>query len=93
MRKAAVTKPDRPKKVRGEVVINRERCKGCGLCVEFCPVKVLVLDTALNRLGYHPPLAPHAPACTGCDLCGWYCPDFAIYGVRLSGEKEEADEG
>jgi 2-oxoglutarate ferredoxin oxidoreductase subunit delta len=91
--KTAQPTPVQPKKARGEVIINRERCKGCGLCVEFCPVKGLVLDTALNRLGYHPPLVKNALACTGCDLCGWYCPDFAIYGVRLSGGKEEADEG
>ena len=83
-----------PKTNRGEVYINRDRCKGCGFCVEFCPVKVLAMDKAINRLGYHPPLLSNPLACTGCDLCGWYCPDFAIHGVRLTGKTEdESDEG
>jgi 2-oxoglutarate ferredoxin oxidoreductase subunit delta len=71
------------KRFRGEVYIIRERCKGCGFCVEFCPTKVLTLDTTFNSKGYHPPIASNVEACTGCDLCGLYCPDFAIHGVRV----------
>jgi 2-oxoglutarate ferredoxin oxidoreductase subunit delta len=86
--------PNNPKTARGEVYVNRERCKGCGLCVEFCPLKILDWDTALNRLGYHPPLVTNPNACSGCDLCGWYCPDFAIFSVRIGGAiKDESDEG
>ena len=71
------------KRFRGEVYILRELCKGCGFCVEFCPTKVLALDSAFNRKGYHPPVITNVEACTGCDLCGLYCPDFAIHGVRV----------
>jgi 2-oxoglutarate ferredoxin oxidoreductase subunit delta len=92
MKPAVCGKRIQPKTARGEVYIDRERCKGCGLCVEFCPTKVLVLDKRLNRLGYHPPLVEKPLACTGCDLCGWYCPDFAIFAVRCSAGKEDADE-
>src|ERR1035441_10003069 len=42
-------KPD-----RGIVELNSEECKGCGLCVEACPPKVLLLADHLNRYGYHP---------------------------------------
>jgi 2-oxoglutarate ferredoxin oxidoreductase subunit delta len=81
-------------KARGEVFICRERCKGCAVCIEFCPAQVLALDQAFNRKGYHPPRVANGEACTGCDLCGMYCPDFAIHGVRLrSGGAEVDDEG
>ena len=36
------------------VEMNPEECKGCGLCVEACPPKVLHLADRLNRYGYHP---------------------------------------
>jgi 2-oxoglutarate ferredoxin oxidoreductase subunit delta len=84
------------KKPRGEVFINREVCKGCGFCVEFCPTHVLALDKEFNRKGYHPPKVEKLEACSGCDLCGLYCPDFAICGTRVgaaSAAEEDSDEG
>jgi 2-oxoglutarate ferredoxin oxidoreductase subunit delta len=71
------------KKIRGTVYIHRERCKGCGFCIEFCPPKVLEFEAGYNSKGYHTPLLANSDLCTGCDLCGLYCPDFAIYGVRI----------
>ena len=44
-------KPD-----KGTVTTDPEECKGCGLCVEACPPKVLQLAEHLNRYGYHPAL-------------------------------------
>jgi 2-oxoglutarate ferredoxin oxidoreductase subunit delta len=75
-------KKKKKSKFWGEIFIDRERCKGCGFCVEFCPTEVLALDQAFNRKGYHPPVVVDLEACNGCDLCGLYCPDFAIHGVR-----------
>lgn len=47
-------------------------CKGCRLCVAFCPRDVLALDDELT-------VTPGNPdACTGCRLCEQLCPDFAI---------------
>ena len=46
---AMIGKPD-----RGTVDMNSEECKGCGLCVEACPPRVLVLAEGLNRYGYRP---------------------------------------
>jgi 2-oxoglutarate ferredoxin oxidoreductase subunit delta len=71
------------KKARGKVVIDAERCKGCGYCVEFCPLGVLVLSSKFNAKGYHYPELADEDKCSGCDLCGMYCPDFAICGKRL----------
>jgi 2-oxoglutarate ferredoxin oxidoreductase subunit delta len=67
----------------GTVYINLEHCKGCAICVEFCPPLALELSKDFNTKGYHPPVLVHPELCTGCDLCGLYCPDFAIFGVRL----------
>ena len=59
---------------RGAVIINPEECKGCGLCVEACPPKVLRLAARLNHYGYHP--AEYAGAgCTGCGICYFACPE------------------
>ena len=63
------TKPD-----RGTVRLNPEECKGCGLCVEACPPKVLRLSDGMNRYGYHP--AEYAgTGCTGCGICFFACPE------------------
>ena len=67
---------------RGLVVIDMERCKGCGLCAAFCPSDVLAMSARFNTRGYHPPEIVALEQCTGCALCGLYCPDFAIYGFR-----------
>ncbi len=66
-----------------EIIIDKERCKGCGFCVEFCPTQVLALDEEFNAKGYHPPKVVDLDYCTGCDLCGMYCPDYAIYAVKV----------
>jgi 2-oxoglutarate ferredoxin oxidoreductase subunit delta len=58
----------------GMVELNSEECKGCGLCVEACPPKVLLLADHLNRYGYHP--ATYAGVgCTGCGICFFVCPE------------------
>ncbi len=59
---------------RGTVKMNSEECKGCGLCVEACPPKVLRLAKGLNHYGYHP--AEYVGAgCTGCGICFYVCPE------------------
>jgi NAD-dependent dihydropyrimidine dehydrogenase PreA subunit len=61
-------------KVRGQVVIDAEECKGCGLCIEVCPPQVLRFSTALNRSGYHP-VEYVGVECTGCGVCFYVCPE------------------
>jgi len=62
--------------------IAEDRCKGCGLCLDVCPRHVLVLDeSVVNDLGYHPVRLTDAAACTSCALCARICPDavFAVF--------------
>jgi 2-oxoglutarate ferredoxin oxidoreductase subunit delta len=62
---------------RGRVVIFGTWCKGCGLCVEFCPADVL----ALNRDGH--PFVAAPDKCTACHWCDTHCPDLAIVVTRI----------
>ncbi len=69
---------------RGDVVIVEDRCKGCGFCVEYCPLDVLALSSEFNRKGYHPPKIVTQGLCVGCGLCEMICPEFAIFSVAES---------
>jgi len=74
---------DTKRKAKGKVYINKELCKGCGFCIEFCPLHVLAFSEEFNSKGYHPPKLIDDEGCSGCDLCGMYCPDFAIFGIKI----------
>jgi len=63
----------------GIVHVIEERCKGCGICVEFCPKKVLTISKHSNTKGYFPPDVIENVNCINCGLCALLCPDFAIY--------------
>jgi 2-oxoglutarate ferredoxin oxidoreductase subunit delta len=72
------------------LVVASERCKGCGLCLAVCPQHVLVLDeSVVNALGYHPVRLTEAAACTSCALCARICPDgvFAVYARPKRGSR------
>lgn len=62
---------------RGTVVIDVEMCKGCDLCIDACPPRVLEMTVhAVNTRGYRYPRL--LPGCTGCQACAWICPDFCF---------------
>lgn len=70
---------------KGEIKIDREKCKGCQLCLSFCPRQCIQVSQELNDKGYYP--AEFSPgegkkSCTGCTLCAVVCPDIAIEVYR-----------
>lgn len=71
------------KKAKGTIILNKEICKGCSFCIDFCPTHCLEFSKDFNRKGYHYPVLARPEDCTGCDLCGLYCPDYAIFGVKF----------
>jgi 2-oxoglutarate ferredoxin oxidoreductase subunit delta len=60
------------------VVIDAEDCKGCSLCIDFCPRNVLELVHELNRMGYHPACAVRVEDCSGCQACAQMCPEGGV---------------
>jgi 2-oxoglutarate ferredoxin oxidoreductase subunit delta len=67
---------------KGKLVIDRERCKGCLLCVRSCPTKVLAADDSPNSWGYYPARAVAEDKCIACGNCYQVCPDAAITVYR-----------
>jgi 2-oxoglutarate ferredoxin oxidoreductase subunit delta len=65
----------------GKIIIDAERCKGCGLCVTVCPKNVISISEKANGKGYFPAEAT-GPNCTGCTNCATVCPDCAIEVYR-----------
>lgn len=86
------TKPA-PVKDRGRLRIDEEECKGCGLCIEACPPKVIALSERMNRYGYR--TAVYAGSgCTGCGVCFLACPEFgAITVLRLANSPTQVSRG
>lgn len=66
------------------VVFDRERCKGCELCVRVCPVEIIKMSDGFNRAGYHPAdvADEDVDRCISCGLCATMCPDLVIEVYR-----------
>ena len=65
----------------GKIIIDIERCKGCGLCVAVCPKSCIVISKQSNKIGYFP-AETNNTECTGCAICAIICPDVAIEVYR-----------
>lgn len=65
-------------KRRFKVTFNRDKCKGCELCIHFCPKKILAVDPGVNAKGYHPACITAPEECIGCASCATMCPDCCI---------------
>ena len=62
------------KRDRGLLRIDVDECKGCGLCIEACPPKVIAMSEHLNHYGYRTAMYAGA-GCTGCGICFMACPE------------------
>ncbi len=77
-------------KAKGMVVIDEDRCKGCGLCVSVCPSEILKLaEGRFNAKGYRPIEVINMDECIGCAQCATICPDvvFTVYRRKRQPEK------
>jgi len=59
-------------------IIDKDRCKGCGLCVAVCPKSVLELSNEINSNGYFAACQARPENCIHCAICCTMCPDVAI---------------
>lgn len=60
------------------ITVDRDRCKGCELCVHYCPQKILSMSKSINAKGYYFAQVHDPSRCIGCMLCAITCPDIAI---------------
>jgi 2-oxoglutarate ferredoxin oxidoreductase subunit delta len=66
----------------GEVHIQVEWCKGCKLCIDYCPTTILAESEDFNPKGYHYPIVV-GDNCTCCQACFTICPEFAIFATPI----------
>ncbi len=72
------------KQDRGKIRVDINECKGCGLCIEACPPKVIAMSEHLNHYGYRT-ATYMGSGCTGCAICFLACPEpGAIAVLRLA---------
>ncbi|MBC7258123.1 MAG: 4Fe-4S binding protein [Chloroflexi bacterium] len=80
---AVATAPaGRKKRRRGHVHVFDNWCKGCGICIAFCPQHVYEMDEDGR------PVVAHEDQCTACHWCDVHCPDLAIVVTEV---EEETD--
>jgi len=71
---------------KGKIEIDRDKCKGCELCIAACKYDVIALsDSGITNIqGYRHLEAKHPDQCIGCGLCALMCPDAALTVWRES---------
>jgi 2-oxoglutarate ferredoxin oxidoreductase subunit delta len=75
----------------GKIIINIERCKGCGLCVIACPKGGIIISSKSNKNGYFPAECDNTE-CTGCAACAIICPEAVIEVLRNQTDKIETTD-
>ena len=71
------------------IEINKERCKGCGLCVDTCPQKIIRINReSHNAKGYFAAECFDNEKCISCKMCAIMCPDCAIKVMKRGKDDE-----
>lgn len=65
-------------KIKGAIVVNSDRCKGCQLCVVACPKNVIALAPKKANVHGYPYVEQTGDDCIGCASCAIVCPDGCI---------------
>jgi 2-oxoglutarate ferredoxin oxidoreductase subunit delta len=69
--------------IMSKLTIDATLCKGCSLCADACPKKILRLSAEkLNEKGFHPAELTDEDSCTACAFCAVMCPDSIIKVVK-----------
>ncbi len=64
------------------IVIDKNKCKACYLCINECPKKLLKTGNEPNSLGVRTvEFNDPKNECLGCAMCAVRCPDLAITEV------------
>ncbi len=65
-------------KKKYKIKIDREKCKGCELCLSVCKKNVFRISEKFNKMGYRFAEVVNEENCTGCASCAIICPDACI---------------
>ena len=66
------------KQPKFEVTIREEICKGCQLCIVYCPTKHLGISQKVNKKGLPYAVTKIDTTCIGCGACYRMCPENCI---------------
>ena len=71
--------------VKGAIVVDTEKCKGCGVCIENRASNAIALAREVNGKGYNYAYMANPDNCTGCTSCATVCPDavITVYRVKI----------
>lgn len=74
-------------KVKGDIEVNVERCKGCEVCIAACQFNCIAMAREVNSKGYHYAVKVNDD-CTGCMNCAIVCPDgvITVYRAKVAAE-------
>jgi 2-oxoglutarate ferredoxin oxidoreductase subunit delta len=76
------------------IVIDQDRCKGCGLCTQVCPYDLVHIASHFSSRGYRPAEQIDLDdRCIGCANCAMMCPDVAITVYRTKKSRVVAAAG
>jgi len=81
--------------IKGYIEVDQELCKGCQICISFCPKDAISASDKLNASkdaisasdklnasGYLTVFLNDSGQCTGCAICALVCPEVAIEVYR-----------
>jgi len=75
----------RKKKTFYDVSFYHDWCKSCGICMAFCPKKIILEDE------HGKPRIADQDQCIGCRFCETHCPDFAITVEERKPKRRKTD--
>ena len=70
-------------KIKGAIVVDKERCKGCEICLAACPSEVISIAREVNSKGYQFAYMENPDSCIGCSNCALVCPDGVITVYKM----------
>ncbi len=75
-------------KIKGAIVVEVERCKGCELCIETCPTDVIRMSAEVNHKGFKFAYMEYPDKCIGCANCAIVCPDgvISVYKAKVDAD-------
>ncbi|MEP0815329.1 MAG: ferredoxin family protein [bacterium] len=77
----------RDKEIPLRMAVNYDWCKGCGICISFCPKDCF----DISSIGQ--PMMTRLDVCTKCMQCVYRCPDYCITIEDLSESGEAKNDG